>query len=608
MKLEKLSMKSVLVNSDLQKILNKIDAYQESVKTVKEKIICIRYKANIVWYQRKFNDALVDYFRCLELAKQIKDTLMLAQLNQDIAETYEATSSLELGIKHHYYALKFIKEESSKPQLSNIYNSLGNCYKDLQKNDSALKYHERALAIRNELHDKRGLSFSYNNLGLVHLHSSNYSKAEEYFNKSLEIKRELNDFMGISGSLINLSKIYQLKKDFKKAIYYLQEGVPIAYKANAGNHYLNGVGALAESYFMMGNFEESAVWYKRFIKVSDSLKDARVRKNIAELSTKYELEQKDAELLLKDAIVKSTSAENSKQRVLIVASSVALILCLIAIFFIYRSFQLNKRNAKVLAEKNHLIEEKNKEITDSINYAKLIQQSLLASKDMLDRNLKEYFILYKPKDIVSGDFYWASETKNGFSIACVDCTGHGVPGAFMSLIGKENLDKATAKYDDPGKILSELNRGVKRSLNQDVSGGKDGMDAALIKLEFNSTVNTIKYAGANRPLWIVSNKELKETKATKNAVGGITSDDVVFEEHIIHVSKGDMIYISTDGFADQFGNHNNKKLTTRRFKELLISLSENEVGLQREELESFFSKWKGNNEQLDDLLVIGIRV
>jgi serine phosphatase RsbU (regulator of sigma subunit) len=287
-------------------------------------------------------------------------------------------------------------------------------------------------------------------------------------------------------------------------------------------------------------------------------------------------------------------------------------MALIAVFFIYRSYRQNKKNALELASKNHLIEEKSKEITDSINYARLIQQSLLASKSMLDNNLNNYFIFYKPKDIVSGDFYWAAESQKGFLIACVDCTGHGVPGAFMSLIGKENLDKAVAKTINPGEILCELNKGVKRSLNQNEAvGNKDGMDAVILRIEKQSNdTSKIFYSGANRPLYIVrkDSKELVEVKATKQAIGGFTSNEQIFDEHELELQKGDSLFISTDGYADQFGSDKNKKLTTKRFKELLVSVQAKSAAEQKQSLEDFFTTWKGNFEQLDDLLVIGINI
>ncbi|MGE0569091.1 MAG: PP2C family protein-serine/threonine phosphatase, partial [Bacteroidia bacterium] len=220
-----------------------------------------------------------------------------------------------------------------------------------------------------------------------------------------------------------------------------------------------------------------------------------------------------------------------------------------------------------------------------------------------------YFVLYKPKDVVSGDFYWASESDNVFVMACVDCTGHGVPGAFMSLIGKENLDKAISKSSSPGDILMELNNSVKKSLNQTKdNSSRDGMDAAICKIKKNGNAFQLSYAGANRPLYIVRNdNSLEEIKPTKQAVGGFTPFNQTYQEHQVSVQKGDTIFMTTDGYADQFGSSKNKKITTKRFKDLLCKVSFDQFNSQQEKLESFFKDWQGKQEQLDDVLVIGIQ-
>jgi serine phosphatase RsbU (regulator of sigma subunit) len=396
----------------------------------------------------------------------------------------------------------------------------------------------------------------------------------------------------------------------ENSIKSLEEGTKIAYEIKAGNFFKNGLEGLAIANYEAKNYKNAAYYSLRFNTVSDSLQSTSIEKQISELSAKYESTKKDAELKMQDQELKHKSEQNAKQKTLTIASTVALVMSLVAIIFVYRSYRSNKKNAKALEEKNHLIEEKNREIMDSINYAKLIQQSLLASKEMLDRNLESYFILYKPKDVVSGDFYWASESENGFLIACVDCTGHGVPGAFMSLIGKENLDKAVSKSSKPGLILRDLNNSVKKSLNQSESNSsKDGMDAAICHFEKQDTKVQITYSGANRPLYIVrKDNSFEEIKATKQAIGGFTAFDQDFEEHIVHLEKGDTIFMTTDGFADQFGSTKNKKITTKRFKDLLCKVSTETFSNQQTKLEGFFEDWQGKQEQLDDVLVIGIRV
>jgi serine phosphatase RsbU (regulator of sigma subunit) len=611
-RLEVLSNKKRLSSKEITLVLNWIIALSEKEGTKTEKLMCLQAKGHVLENQNKNNDALLEYFAFLRAAEKAKDGYMMSEANRDIGEIYQALGNKKFASKHFYYALASLERTDSTRQIADLYNAIGINYKNQDAYDSALKYHERALALRQKIKNKRGIAYSYNNIGLVYLRMKNVKKAEEYLTKSLEIKREVKDKKGTAGSLINLGEVcIQLNKKKDAELFYI-EGIRLANEAKAGDFLRIGIGDFARLYFDLGEYKNAALLYKRHKAISDSLKDEATNKQISELTSQYETDKKDSEIALQQEQLKLKSEQNEKQKLITLASGIALAMALIAIVVVYRSYRQNKKNSIILRAKNHLIEEKNKEITDSINYAKLIQQSLLASKDMLDKNLESYFIIYKPKDIVSGDFYWASETPKGFLVACVDCTGHGVPGAFMSLIGKENLDKALTKTINPGEILMELNKNVKRSLNQEgTSGSKDGMDAAVLRIEKDNNGNaTVAFAGANRPLYILKHNSdlVEEIKPTKNAIGGFTNNSQVFEEHSIHVNKGDTLVITTDGYADQFGSESNKKLTTKRFKELLMSVRAKKAEEQKKTLDDFFFTWKGNHEQLDDLLVIGINI
>ena len=238
--------------------------------------------------------------------------------------------------------------------------------------------------------------------------------------------------------------------------------------------------------------------------------------------------------------------------------------------------------------------------------------------------LPKSFVLFRPKDIVSGDFYFfykkQIETPNlkrstpnaQLFLAVADCTGHGVPGAFMSLIGSGKLHDAVAQSSDPSEILSFLNLGIKTALKQtdDENSTRDGMDIALVRIDYEELGATIHYAAANRPIWIVRKNasEMEEIKPTKRAIGGFTDDNQQFENHEIQLQEGDSFYISTDGFADQFGGATEKKLMTKKFKEILLSIQEKSMKEQEEHLNTFIEKWKNGREQIDDILVIGVRV
>jgi len=260
-----------------------------------------------------------------------------------------------------------------------------------------------------------------------------------------------------------------------------------------------------------------------------------------------------------------------------------------------------------------IIEQKHQDVTESITYAKRIQSAILPLISVIQAAKPESFVLYIPRDIVSGDFYWFLEKGDKIYLAAVDCTGHGVPGAFMSMVGHTLLNEIIDQkgISDPGMILNELDNSVRFVLKQDnfESSTRDGMDICLVIFEKNK--NTIEYAGANRPLWIVHEHEgsfsLEEIKATKTAIGGIREEEVNFESHKIAVNSGDSIYLSTDGYADQF-SADDKKFMTRKLKDLLLSVQDKSMKEQMQFLEEYHAEWKGSAEQTDDVLVIGVRI
>ncbi|MES2762157.1 MAG: two-component regulator propeller domain-containing protein [Bacteroidota bacterium] len=262
-------------------------------------------------------------------------------------------------------------------------------------------------------------------------------------------------------------------------------------------------------------------------------------------------------------------------------------------------------------KQEQIILQKNKDITDSISYARKIQHAILPQNDLIKAHLPHSFVLYMTKDIVSGDFYWFTHINGSSIIAAVDCTGHGVPGAFMSLIGYNILNKIVneQKITDPKDILFELNNGILEALYKNESESKDGMDIAICKI--NHKENTVDYAGAMRPLWIINNNELREIKADKIPIGTTAESRdsaIQFTTHTVHANKGDRFYIFTDGYADQFGGDKNKKYSTAKFKDLLIKNSNQPFNIQEQNCKQEHLQWKNNFEQVDDILVIGFTI
>lgn len=269
---------------------------------------------------------------------------------------------------------------------------------------------------------------------------------------------------------------------------------------------------------------------------------------------------------------------------------------------------INKRKIEHLHKK---LEHVYKDINDSINYAKKIQNAMLPDTALLSDNFPESFILFKPKDTLSGDFYWFKKEESVFLIAAADCTGHGIPGALMSMIGMEKLNNVTLQTKDPSKMLRQLNKSIEIALCQSThyEHSHDGMDIALCSI--NKTQGIVKFAGANRQLWIVRNGTavVEEIKGTKKAIGGLaTVTSPNFDSHEIKLNRGDSIYIFSDGYSDQFGGINEKKLTSKGFKQVLLDIQEKTMGQQETYLNDFIEGWKANSEQVDDILVIGIRL
>jgi serine phosphatase RsbU (regulator of sigma subunit)/ligand-binding sensor domain-containing protein len=274
-----------------------------------------------------------------------------------------------------------------------------------------------------------------------------------------------------------------------------------------------------------------------------------------------------------------------------------------------RTAEIELKNVELEARNEQIMHQK-QEITDSINYAKRIQTAILPPVEEIQMTMKDIFVLFMPKDIVSGDFYWYHKLNDEeFLIGCADCTGHGVPGGFMSMVCSDKLNEAVKTHVRPSEILNFVNKAIKKSLRQDGGMGtsKDGMEISL--LHVNALTKHVTYAGANRFMWIVRKgaEELEDIKPTKAGIGGSTENSQEFESHDFHFREGDIVYLSSDGFGDQFGGEKHKKLTTRRFKELLMTIRSHPFAQQHDELKNFILGWRADLEQIDDILVIGLK-
>ncbi|MFC2086461.1 PP2C family protein-serine/threonine phosphatase, partial [Bacteroidota bacterium] len=351
-----------------------------------------------------------------------------------------------------------------------------------------------------------------------------------------------------------------------------------------------------------------------------------------------EIELKDKQNQLQKLEIDQQQDQLDRQKIIIVAGILVLIIILFFLTVVKRQNTkikkayelLGIRNVEILQQKEEIesqrdeieaqrdlatqqrdqIEKQNIRITDSIEYASRIQSAMLPPDEFIKETLNDYFIYFKPRDIVSGDFYWMMKKDNLTVIAAVDCTGHGVPGAFMSMLGVALLNEIIGKDDlsNASKILQKLRENVIKSLHQtgDPDEAADGMDIALSIIDFQK--KEMQFSGANNPLYIIRNKELIEIKSDKMPLGIHFIEDEPFTNHEIKLKSNDLLYIFSDGYVDQFGGKDNRKLLARNFKKVLVQNCEKPLDEQKILLDEYLNEWKGDMKQIDDILIIGLKI
>jgi serine phosphatase RsbU (regulator of sigma subunit)/lipopolysaccharide biosynthesis regulator YciM len=547
---------------------------------------------------------------------------MLGSVSLRLNKQDEAIEYFRSGIKKADEVLERRKNERIIGLLARFHSNIGVVYAGRGDFKTAVGYFEKTSEYFRLAGDSTTYAISLSNVGAAYFYLGEYEKALKNYSIARAISVRFNDRENITRVIENIASVYIQQGKFAQAQECLDEGLQIAKEMKNRELERLMYKSFYDLYVAKKDPSSALSYYLKYDATNDSLLNESNLQQMNELNKKFESEkkEKEIELLNKENEVSALELDQQKSQRNILIIIVALVL--VSLGFLAFSFIQKSRNNKLLEEKNklitlknHTIEEKNKEIIDSITYAKRIQSALLASDNLLREQLKDYFVLFMPKDIVSGDFYWASATKNGnFSLVVADSTGHGVPGAFMSLLNITFLNEAINEKDltDPGEILTHTRRKIIGSLATDGSseGGKDGMDCTLSVFDFGKKV--LHYSCAYNPIWVVranaGAKELIELDADKMPVGKHDKDQVPFSSHTIQLQSGDVVYALTDGYADQFGGPKGKKFKYKPLQELLQSISHLDMKEQQVILQKTFLDWRGELEQVDDVCISGVRI
>lgn len=533
-----------------------------------------------------------DYFR-----KTLNDTLLSALSNKNIAEVYLQREEYEKAISFLNEASKRFKDINSPLNIAETDYKIGDIYAYNEEYKEAVEYYNSALSNYSPFDKQYEIGKVYNQLGDVYFKLKNKELLKTNAQKALKIGNDF-EYLDIKAKAYSLmSKYYELNKDIKNA-------------------------------FLFEKMHSGAI---------DSLREAKQISQSAEMQVSFEIQnqEKEIEILTKDQELSNIIIKN-QQLIGIVIAIVSLLLLVLAVV-LYRSniskkkvnllltrqkrdieeknFEL-ERQKDAIEEKNIRIQKINKNITGSINYASRIQQAMLPKPGTYLRYLRDVFVYFKPREVVSGDFYWFSRdaASNKVFVAAVDCTGHGVPGAFMSLIGNTYLNQIVngQHISEADLILNKLHENIRSSLHQAKNQSRDGMDIALCVIDYNNKV--VEYSGARNPMVYIINDELFQLKGDNMGIGGLQREDERrFTKQTIPLQEGMQIYLFSDGYQDQFGGPQRQKFMRKNFKDLLLKIHNSDMMIQMQLLEENFNQWTNMEDgskldQIDDVLVIGIKV
>jgi serine phosphatase RsbU (regulator of sigma subunit)/predicted negative regulator of RcsB-dependent stress response len=568
----------------------------------------------------KYDEAINSLIKSLKVFESIKSRRHMTNTYNSLANAYMGLKDNKKAYDYFYKAYTLASEKPRNEHMVAITSvGMGNMLLEQNKFNEAIQYYKAGEKYFRENNNPNYEAMCVTMIGETYVKDSNYVEAEKYFLKSLPIFKKSNDEYGLSITLSNLGGVQFQRKNYGLATYYYSESLKLSFKRKAWDNIQSGALSLSAVQEAQNKPVEALKNYKIHMQYKDSVINIERHRSIAEAETKYESERKEQQLKLKNLELEKSQIKVAQRNSLIYVFASAIIIFAVMLFFVYKQFNEKKKANVLLTNKNeeiekqkHIIEEKNKDITDSINYSKHIQQAIIPSIKKVQQFLPNSFVIFKPKDIVSGDFYLVEEIVGLIYLAVVDCTGHGVPGAMLSVFANSTIKNTIASNDfrdNPAAILSDLCFQFKNNLQSHNTSitVNDGVDMSMCIID--KKLNKIYFAGAKNGLLQLRNNEMTEFRADRWGISGSnTKQQLFFTNYVIDIQKGDKFYMGTDGFIDQFGGPNGKKFKQKQLKELVVNYGGESFDKQAENLVHDFNTWKGILEQIDDVTLIGFEV
>ena len=546
--------------------------------------------------------AIDQYAESMEIKEELGDKKGLVSAYTNIGMLYNGELDYVKSLAFLKKALLLSEEIDYKRGRGLVLSNLGIVYLEMNENEIALEFFMKALHMAEKTNDKKSLGECYNILGDFYTAVGNYKEAYSMYGLGLEFNKEIEDKGGVAVALNGFGTYWNHMGDHKKAIEFSLEALNLIDDFGDINLMILIYINLMNSNQELGNYSLALKHCEYTNKLQDSIRNENRTKALVQKDFKYKYEKKEALKKLRyEKELALVEEKEKKQDFIATATASGLLMVFVFAYLLFNRLRITSKQKK-------LIEEQKKDITDSINYAWNIQDSLLPNSEFINELLPNSFVFFKPKDKVSGDFFWVGEKDDYVFFAVCDCTGHGIPGAFMSMIGSVLLNEIVLLDGEKStkQILNRMRLQIINSLNQKgiLGESQDGMDMMLCR--YDKKKGELLYTGAYQTLVLIREGELTVYKGDSRPVGYFKGQNIPFTEHSLVMQKGDMIYLFSDGYQDQFGGSNDKKFKIANLKKLFLSIHSKPMPDQKKILEDTLSSWMGETEQIDDVLIMGI--